>query len=55
MEQIGATAARMHQALQDLNTRASPEIAGLGAADWIADYLSVFDDEPAVNLKYVIY
>ena len=51
MEQIGATAARMHQALQDFeHPGLHREIKwDLRAADWIADYLSVFDDKPAVQ------
>ena len=50
-EQIGATAARMHQALQDFeHPGLHRDIKwDLRAANWIGDYLSVFDDKPAVQ------
>ena len=51
VEQIGATAAHMHQALQDFeHPGLHRDIKwDLRAANWIGDYLSVFDDKPAVQ------
>ena len=51
IEQIGATTARMHQALRDFeHPGLDRDIKwNLRAANWIGDHLSVFDDMPAVQ------
>ena len=51
MEQVGIASARMHQALQSFEHAGLNHsiIWDLGAADWIADHLTIFDNQPAVQ------